>query len=59
MLNSYNYQMYPHIPKMHSKKDFYGNDGEWTYGDYILHWAGVTFENRVALAKYFMNFVIQ
>jgi len=59
MLNSYNYDMYPHIPKMSGKKDFFGNYGEWEYGDFILHWPGVTMSNRMSLANTHSGFVIK
>lgn len=59
MINSYNYFLYGHIPKMHSKKDFYGNDGDWRPGDFILHWPGVTMENRLIMANNLINQVIE
>lgn len=59
LLNAYNYAMYPHIPKMSEGLDFYGNNGEWSIGDFILHWPGMTMENRLASAEYFSKFVIK
>lgn len=57
MLNSYNYYMYPHIPKMHSMMDFFGNYGAWEPGDFVLHWPGVTLPNRLFLAKKYLQLV--
>lgn len=58
VINSYNYFMYPHIPKMASAKDYYGNDGSWQKGDFVIHWPGVTLENRIILARNYVKEVI-
>lgn len=44
-MNSYNYDLYP-AKGGRDGKDFFGNDGQWQPGDFLIHWAGLTPEVR-------------
>ena len=58
-LNAYNYCMYPHLPSMNSRRDFFGNDGNWKKGDFILHWPGMSMENRMLSAKHYSKQIVK
>lgn len=53
-INSYNYNLYPN-PE--DRFDKLGNDGQWQYGDLLIHWPGFTAnpERRVVWAKEYLN----
>ncbi len=58
-LNAYNYCMYPHLPSMNSRRDFFGNDGNLKKGDFILHWPGMSMENRMLSAKHYSKQIVK
>lgn len=41
-----------------STKDAFGLEGQWTPGDFIMHWPGTNTEQRLSLAKKYLNKVI-
>ena len=48
-MNSYLYDLYP--TPFHAKKmDYQGRSGEWSDGDFIMHWPGTRNEIRIRLA---------
>jgi hypothetical protein len=47
-INSYNYALlYPTL----SNKDMLGVVGEWAPGDWILHWPGISNQQRIQIAQ--------
>lgn len=58
-LNSYDYDQYPgSVPHIY-KKDMLGNDGQWSVGDFLIHWPGVSLERRLPLAQHMLTQVIK
>jgi hypothetical protein len=55
IFNSYAYHIYNNYP---SGLDAYGNNGRWEYGDFIIHFPGIDFNNRIALANEYLDKVI-
>lgn len=43
-MNSYNYDLFH--PLFQNRKDIGGNDGHWQSGDFLIHWAGQSYETR-------------
>jgi len=41
-MNSYLYDNYIHMPEYAEKKDKFGNIGEWSEGDFVIHFPGIT-----------------
>jgi hypothetical protein len=55
-LNSYLYGLYPAgTPTVDSK---YGERGEWSEGDLLIHWPGMNLEKRMQLANEYLGRVI-
>jgi len=46
-LDSYNYDLYP-VRGGRDGKDCAGNDGQWQPGDFLIHWAGLPNDVRMA-----------
>lgn len=57
-MNSYVYGLYP-TPFHAQKKDYLGRDGEWSNGDFLMHWPGTDYRTRVALAINTIKHVIE
>lgn len=53
VLNSYCYALYP-TPWHQAGKDCLGNNGDWSDGDFLVHWPGVPDSVRINLA---LNFI--
>jgi hypothetical protein len=60
-MNSFQYQFYrygdhrdrpPH-------RDIMGNDGNWQQGDWILHWPGMSLENRLQVSKQMIPYIVK
>jgi hypothetical protein len=67
MINSYDYRLYPEsnfhgstnsLSHYRQGKDFYGNNGQWSQGDFLIHWPGTTLEQRMHLAKIYSAAII-
>lgn len=55
-MNSYLYNLYP--SDWHRKaKDCKGNDGQWSNGDFLVHWPGISNDLRLNLAIEFLQMV--
>jgi len=55
-MNSYLYNLYP--SSWHQKaKDCKGNDGQWSNGDFLIHWPGMSNQNRISLALQYLPIV--
>lgn len=54
-LNSYDYNLYPGCPQVDSK---YQARGQWQEGDLLIHWPGTSFEQRMGLARQYLDRVI-
>jgi hypothetical protein len=61
VMNSFQYQYYrygdhrdrpPHF-------DIMGNDGNWAQGDWILHWPGMSLENRLVVSKQMIPYIVK
>jgi hypothetical protein len=52
MLNAYHYplfqKIYPNVPQVAKALDFYGNDGQWQPGDFLIHWPSLDLAVRIA-----------
>lgn len=57
-LNSYDYDQYPGSVPHVFKKDVLGNDGQWSQGDFLIHWPGIPLERRLPLAENMLTKVI-
>ena len=55
--NSYNYDLYPDCPPPHVDK--LGCDGNWKFGDFLIHWPGLNLENRITLYHEYKKFVVE
>lgn len=55
--NSYIYQMYG--GQYPDQRDRLGVDGNWSYGDWLVHWPGTSLEMRLGLATQFLNLVVK
>jgi len=59
-INSYDYKLYlaredfnknGYQPECESGNDIFGLSGQWTPGDFLIHWPGISLEKRIELAK--------
>lgn len=50
-MNSYDYRLfaekYPGEPKVKSGIDYYGHDGQWQPGDFLIHWPSLPLSVRI------------
>jgi hypothetical protein len=53
LFNSYDYDTLPRYPK--PCKDALGYDGQWQPGDFIIHFANQSLEQRIQLAKQYIK----
>lgn len=62
-MNSYDYtlyrKMYPDKPGVINAKDFFGNDGQWYKGDFLIHWPGLPLTQRLELARKYLKLVVK
>lgn len=64
-LNSYDYSIYPDsnflgaLDKLKNKQDYYGNDGQWSNGDFIIHWPGTNLNQRLELARKYLPLILK
>jgi hypothetical protein len=56
-MNSYLYNVYP-SPWHQKGLDCKGNPGQWSHGDFLVHWPGISNDNRISLALKFLSQVI-
>jgi len=59
IMNSYNYDLYPGIYPHVLKKDSFGNDGQWSPGDFLIHWPAIGVPNRIIMAQQMLKQVIE
>lgn len=58
-MNSYEYRMYRVQPWMYmDTKDVKGNDGQWREGDWLVHWPGTQYSERMELLKEYQEKII-
>jgi hypothetical protein len=55
-MNSYLYDLYK-TPFHAQKKDYLGRNGEWSDGDFLMHWPGTDNNTRIKLALNTIRFV--
>lgn len=56
LINSYDYKLYPQHP---DPSDKLGTNGQWEYGDLLIHWPGLGLQKRLELAQYYLTQVKQ
>jgi hypothetical protein len=58
-MNSYEYKMYT-VPPWNYKTalDVQGNDGQWSHGDWLVHWPGTQLNERMVLLKEYQDRII-
>lgn len=54
-MNGYNYNFYHH--KDH--RDAFGYDGNWNFGDWLIHWPAISLENRISLFHQYKGYIIK
>lgn len=59
-MNSYEYEAYyQYHPQSKANLDCLGYNGQWKPGDWLIHFAGLTFDQKVSMAKKYIKKVIQ
>lgn len=56
-MNSFNYYIYPHynnVPHFDKLK----TDGNWRFGDWLIHWPATSLEYRIELAEFYNNEIV-
>jgi hypothetical protein len=53
-INAYECSIHPSQPKI----DKYGNDSDWKYGDFFIHWPATSLQTRLELAQKYMQKVV-
>lgn len=56
-MNSFNYKIYGDTYTDH--RDTLWQDGNWQFGDWLIHWPGTTLPDRIELAKLYIQHVIK
>jgi hypothetical protein len=58
-MNSYEYKMYT-VPPWNYKTtlDVQGNDGQWSSGDWLVHWPGTQLNERITLLAEYQDRII-
>lgn len=54
--NSYNYKFYKHYSNRENWDDAYKN-GNWNPGDFVIHWPGLHYNERLIQAKEMVSYV--
>lgn len=66
-INSYDYNLYCSIDAFNHNGyqseceaglDVFGCNGQWSYGDFMIHWPGITLDKRLQLANEYLDNVI-
>jgi hypothetical protein len=55
-MNAYNYSIYREYA---DHRDKTGVNGNWNYGDWLIHWPGTPLEMRLELARHYLPFVVR
>ena len=62
-MNSYDYSLYLNTysgePRVVQAKDWFGNDGQWHQGDFLIHWPGISLATRLELVKKFTPLIVK
>lgn len=62
-LNAYHYPvfwtMYPGEKKVKDGIDYFGNDGQWKPGDFLIHWPSIPLARRIDLCHVYEKFVVR
>lgn len=53
--NYYLYDVYKNVPHLDRK----GDDGNWRFGDWLIHWPATSLEYRQELAQFYQQFIIE
>ena len=56
--NSYDYGLYAHLGPYYDGLDCYGERGQWSPGDFLVHWPSTSLAMRLRLAKKYDSEVI-
>lgn len=56
-MNSFNYYLYPHYQQV-PHRDRLNTDGNWQFGDWLIHWPATTLEYRKELAEFYQQFIV-
>ena len=54
-MNGYNYKLYHYT----DHRDLFGYDGNWNFGDWLIHWPAISLENRINLYHQYKGYVIK
>ena len=55
-MNSYDYNLYREYD---DHRDRLGVNGNWSYGDWLMHWPGTNLQMRIALAKHYSQYIVR
>jgi len=55
-MNGFNYELYPVYSHHRDKLDF---DGNWQFGDWLIHWPATGLEHRLHLADFYKDYIIK
>jgi hypothetical protein len=67
-INSYDYSLYPDsnfhgsqdsLTHFKLRQDYYGNNGQWSQGDFLIHWPGTILPQRINLTKKYIPLIIK
>lgn len=68
MINSYDYSLYPasnfhgspeSLTHFRLGQDYYGNNGQWSQGDFLIHWPGTILPQRIHLTNKYIPLIIK
>ena len=63
MLNAYDYALftvkYPGQSRVAAALDYYGNDGQWQPGDFLIHWPSLDLDVRIREVKRITPLIVQ
>ena len=54
-MNGYNYNFYHYT----EHKDSFGYNGNWNFGDWLIHWPAINLENRINLYHQYKVYIIE
>jgi galactosyl transferase GMA12/MNN10 family len=57
--NSYDYDFYHRDHGNTHDWDLFGNNGNWQPGDFVMHYPGVTMQNKIVLAGQLMDKIVK
>lgn len=62
-MNAYDYslyrQQYAGEPNVQKGLDYFGNDGQWHQGDFLIHWPGIYLTKRLELVAQYLPLVVK